>query len=57
MLVDEGLPKLLKDLGDFLGHGNALANRSILILDPLESLPLAAVFVRLAAAAWARGVS
>ena len=38
MLVDEGLPKLLKDLGNFLVHGNRLANSSILVLDPLESL-------------------
>ena len=57
MLVDEGLPKLLKDLVNFLGHGNGLANRSILVLDPLESLPVAAILVLLSAPAWTRGVS
>src|SRR5271157_1303431 len=41
----------------FLGHGNGLANRSILVLDPIESLPIAAILVLLAAPAWTRGVS
>jgi hypothetical protein len=57
MLLDEGLPKLLNDLVDFLGHGNGLANSTILVLDPIESLTIAAILVLLSAPAWTWGVS